>query len=173
VARQPVRVEGLSGLNAALGELSKSLAKGALRRTLVKAGQPIAQRARSLTPVDSGQLRNSIAVSSKLGTTAGKAEFAAAMRSGAGLAAATAALRSARRTAAGDGSTAEVYVGAGRLPHAHMVEFGSINNTPQPFLRPAWDEKRGEALDIIKNELGGEIQRTAQRAAARAAKRRG
>lgn len=171
MARQSVRVDGLKELDAALGELSKSLAKGALRRTLVKAGKPIADRARSLAPIDTGELRDSIAVSTRLSNPAGKSEFAAAMRAGAGVAAATAALRSARRAAAGEGSTAEVYVGAGPLPQAHLVEFGSINNTAQPFLRPAWDEKRGEALDIIKNDLGSEIQRTAQRAARRAAKR--
>jgi len=171
VARQSVRVEGLRDTQAALGDLSKSLARGVLRRVLAKAGKPIADRARSLAPVDTGELRDSIAVSTKLSNPVGKSEFAAAMRSGAGVGAATAALRSARRAAAGDGLSAEVYVGAGPLPQAHLVEFGSVNNQAKPFLRPAWDEKRDEALTIIGNELGGEIQKTAARAARRAARK--
>jgi len=168
MARQVMRVEGLRELDAALGELTKSTARATLRRVLVKAGQPIAERARSLVPVDSGRLRDSIAVSTKLGSKAGSKEFAAAMKAGLGKDAAMSALRGARRAASGDRAFAEMYVGPGRLPHAHMVEFGSINNAPQPYMRPAWDEKRGEALDIVKDQLGGEIEKSARRAARKA-----
>jgi len=164
MSREVVRLSGFSDLDKALGELPKSIAKGVLVRTLRKAGEPIAEAAREAVPVDRGQLKESIVVSARLKNPVGKAEFAAAMRAGMGKAAAVGAMRDARR-AAGGGSFAEMFVGAGALPHAHMVEFGTSRMAAQPFMRPAWDAKRNEALGIIKAEMGNEIIMAAKRIA--------
>jgi len=170
MAKTTVRVEGLRELDAALAELPKAVARNTLRRVLKKAGQPIAEKARQLAPVDTGRLRDSINVSPKLGTKAGQKEYAAAMKQGLGQEAAVAAMRDARRAAKGEGSFAEMYVGPGRQPHAHLQEFGSVNNRPHPFMRPAWDANKDEALEIIKRDLGGEIAKAAKRVARRKAK---
>ncbi|MET4634974.1 HK97-gp10 family putative phage morphogenesis protein [Kaistia defluvii] len=170
MAKTTVKVEGLRELEAALSDLPKAVARNTLRRVLKKAGEPIADKARQLAPVKSGKLRDSIVVSPKLGTKAGQKEFAAAMEAGLGKEAAVGAMRDARRAAKGEGSFAEMYVGPGRQPHAHLQEFGSVNNRPHPYMRPAWDAHKDEALDIIKGDLGGEIMKAAKRVAKRKAK---
>jgi hypothetical protein len=44
-------------------------------------------------------------------------------------------------------------------------EFGNRHQAATPFVRPAWDEKQGEALEIVQRDLGEEIEKTAQRRA--------
>lgn len=160
-----ISTSGFAALDKALAELPKSTAKAVLKRTLVKAGQPIADEASRLAPVDTGKLRERIIVSARLKNKVGGAEFAAAMRAGLGKAAAVSALRQARRDAAGQGSFAEMFVGPARgvLAYAHLVEFGTVKSPPKPFMRPAWGSKKREALDIIRRELGSEIIMAARR----------
>ena len=161
-----VQVTGLKDLDRALGELPKSVAKATLVRTLKKAGEPIAQAARAAAPIDDGTLRDSIVVSARLKNKVGMAEFGAAMKAGLGVGAARAALRDARR-AAGGGSFAEMYVGPsqgkGVLRYAHLQEFGTSKHAAHPFMRPAWDSEKDNALAIIRRELGNEIMAAARR----------
>ena len=160
-----VSTSGFRELERALAELPKATARNVLRRTLVKAGQPIAEKARDLVPVDSSQLKNSIVVSARIKNKVGNAEFSAAMRSGLGKEAAVRAMRDARR--ANQGSFAQMYVGPA-VPagfYGHLVEFGTSRMAAQPFMRPAWDAKQREALDIIRSEMGNEIIAAARRIA--------
>lgn len=162
-----VSTSGFQALDKALAELPKATARNVLHRTLRKAGQPIADEARRLAPVDSGLLVEQIAVSTRLKNKVGNAEFSGALRAGLGKAAAVSALRQARREAKGQGSFAEAYIGPARgkglIFYAHLVEFGTVKMAPQPFMRPAWDAKQREALDIIRRELGNEIIMAARR----------
>ena len=145
-----VKVEGLKELDAALGELPKSTAKAVLRRILKKAGQPIADTAEQLAPRDDGTLAESIGVSTKL-TSRQRSQH--------------------RKMFKNDKASVEMFVGAGGLPQAHIQEFGSENIvTPQPFMRPAWDQHQNEALEIIKTNLGDEIIAAAKRLARKAAR---
>ena len=170
-----VSVSGLKELDAALGELSKGLAKGVLKRVLIKAGQPIADAASVLAPKDTGELSTHILVGSKISNKVGNAEFAAVMKGGGTKAEAVSALRGARRSAAGEGSFAVAYVGPTQAKTKKdaikriVQEFGSVNQPGTPYLRPAWDANKNRALDIIKAELGPEIIKTAKRAAKRTA----
>lgn len=169
-----MKVEGLREFDAALGELSKAAAKRTLMRVLLKAGEPIAERARQLAPddprTDAPDLHTSITVSAKLKNPVGAKEFAAVMKAGGSKAEAGRAMSAARREAPG-GSLAMVFVGPeARQGHGVLQEFGTKHHGPQPFMRPAWDEKKSEALDVIKNTLGAEIMKTAKRVAARAAR---
>jgi HK97 gp10 family phage protein len=164
-----VQVSGLKELDRALGELPKSVAKATLVRTLKKAGEPIAQAARAAAPIDDGTLRDSIVVSARLKNTsakAGKAAFGAAMKAGLGEVAARGALRDAQR-AFGGKSFAEMYVGPsmgkGVLRYAHLQEFGTSKHAAHPFMRPAWDSEKDNALSIIRRELGNEIMAAARR----------
>ena len=171
---------GLSGfkeLDAALGELPKATARNALRRTLTKAAEPIARMARQLAPDDprtfKEDLRRSITVSASLKNKVGSSEYAAVMRSGGSKSEARAALIDARRTA-GEGSFAVVYVGTtgkkwGSM--GHLPEFGTSRTAAQPFLRPAFDARSNEALNIIRSNLKDEIEKAAARYAKRQAKK--
>jgi HK97 gp10 family phage protein len=42
-------------------------------------------------------------------------------------------------------------------PHAHLVEFGTVNMPAEPFLRPAFDTNKMAAVDAIKDKLAQRI----------------
>ncbi len=46
-----------------------------------------------------------------------------------------------------------------RAPHAHLVEFGTVNMPAEPFLRPAFDNGKKEALDAMVDRLTAGITR--------------
>lgn len=149
-----VKVQGLSQLGAAFDELSKGVARNTGKRTLVKAGQITADRASALAPDDphSGppDLHRSIAVGTKLTPR-----------------------QSRLHKKSPDKSFAEAFVGVTEdaNAYAHLVEFGTVNTAPQPFMRPAWDATKDQVLDSIKKDLGNEIEKSAARARARALKK--
>lgn len=151
-----VRVEGLSDLDAALGELGKATARNVLRRVGLKALEPVADTARNLAPDDpntgGNDLRSSIGVGTKL--SARQAKLA----------------RKAIRSGEAEKHFVEVYAGAGQVPHAHLQEFGTGHHAPQPFLRPSWDSNKAGVLDTIKTELATEIDKAAKRQARKAAR---
>lgn len=163
-----VSVAGLRELDRALGYLPKATARNVLVRTLNKAAQPIVDEAKRLAPVGkTGNLSDSITASSRVKNKTGAAEYSAAMRAGLGKAAARSALIAARRANRGQGSFAQMFVGPARgkgvIRYAHIVEFGSVDTSPQPYMRPAWDGNKDKALEIIKAELGNEIIKAARR----------
>lgn len=145
-------VSGLRELDAALGQLgSKAVAKGVLRRTGIKALQPMAEAARSMAPDDpatgGNDLRNSITVGTKLNA------------------------RQAKMARKREGKAfVEVYMGP-TVPHGLMQEFGTVNHPPQSFLRPAFERGKMGVIKSIGKDLGDEIEKTAKRAAKRAAKK--
>ncbi len=84
------------------------------------------------------------------------------------------ALRDARRGAGG--SFAEVSVGPvsgdkKNAVKAIVQEFGSVKQAAHPYMRPAWEQQKGTALEIVKTEMSGEIDKAAQRARRRALKK--
>src|SRR3546814_6698189 len=79
-------------------------------------GEPTAKMARAIAPVDEGNLRESIDVSTRL----------------------------ARSQAGDKGALApvEMYVGPGQHPKAITQEYGTFKEAAQPIMRPAWDAQR-------------------------------
>lgn len=149
VGKVTVRVEGLKELDAALGELPKATARSVLRRVGIKALKPFDERWRVLAPRDQGNLAESGGIGTKL--TRRQASLA-------------------RKDAKANGKDfVEVYAGAND-PSAVQQEFGNENHGPQAFMRPAWDETNRKVLEIVKTDLGGEINKAAKRVAARAAR---
>ena len=140
-----VKIEGLSELKAAFEQLPKATGKSVMRKVLMGRAKSIATAAKALVAVESGELRDSITASTRLS-------------------------KHQRREAEETASYVEVYVGAGPLPHAHLVEFGSVNNQPQPYLRPAWDSAKGALLDNFKEDLWSEMEKAVGKLAQNAAK---
>jgi HK97 gp10 family phage protein len=140
-----IKIEGLSELKAAFEQLPKATGKSVMRKVLMTRAKPIAAAAKALVPVESGELRDSIIASTRLS-------------------------KHQKREAEETASYAEVYVGAGPLPHAHLVEFGSVNNQPQPYLRPAWDSAKGALLDNFKEDLWSEIRKAVDKLARKVTK---
>lgn len=148
-----VKLQGFSELEDELEKLSKATGKGALRRALKKAAQPLADLMRQMAPRGhDGEGRipmaDTIAVSTKLS------------RRQAGL---------HRRMFRDDRAAVEMFVGPGPDPAAWNQEFGNINHGPQSFARPAWDSDRDALLKRLGDELWTEVQKTVARAEKRAA----
>lgn len=148
MAKVTVKIEGLKELDRALGQLPKSTAKATLRRVLKEAGEPIARAARSRAPIEEHHLVESIDVSTRLNPRQ----------------------RSLHRQAGGR-AFQEMFVGTNN-PAGTQQEFGNSRHGPQPFMRPAWDATKQQTLDYIANSLWGEIEKSAQRLARRAARGR-
>lgn len=139
-----VRVLGLSQLEQGLSELPRATGRNVLRRVLRQRGEPIAERARNLAPIDEGDLKDSIAVSTKLSRSQ----------------------RRKRRKKA----TVEMFVGPGTHPQAITQEFGTWFHPPQPFMRPAWAAEKGRILEDLSGDLWTEIDKSAQRIARKQAR---
>ena len=59
-------------------------------------------------------------------------------------------------------------MGPGRQPQAIQEEFGNRRQSPRPFMRPAWEAGKGQALESVKTILTEEIAKATQRAARKA-----
>jgi HK97 gp10 family phage protein len=157
-----VKVEGLKELDAALAELPKTTGKNVMRSAARKALEPVISAARPLVPEDSGNLKKSLKITTRLSK-----RQAAIMR----------------REYKTEGKAAiSMFAGPSALPHAHLIEFGTKPRyqkktgkfvgqvKAQPFLRPAWDSKKDDVLNIFKKEMWTKIEKAAQRLARKAAK---
>lgn len=143
-----VKVEGLRELEAALSQLPKATAKATLRRTLKAAAEPTRAAAQAKAPRETGRLQTSIIVGTKL-------------------------TRRQRQQAKREGTFfSEIHVGTANQA-AVPQEFGTVNHPAQPFMRPAWDVTQDQALEIIKDQLGNEIEKSAARLARKAARAKG
>jgi HK97 gp10 family phage protein len=155
-----VQVEGLADLEQALTELPKATAKNTIRRALVAAAQPIVDEATQLIRVR--RVQPSIAVSKIKFTTenAGKAAFAEAMQHGATREEAGQAAHAANAATDDDPKMTSGVAVIGPTRRAfYGFEFGTIHQAPQPFMRPAWDLHKEEALRLIQTELATQIEK--------------
>lgn len=140
MARVTVRVDGLREIDAALGELGKATGRNVMRRVAVARLEPMAEEMRRLAPVNSGDLKDSITVTTR---------------------------RPKRHRKS---SEVEAYAGPGRHPQGHLREFGGDGSPPEPFVRPAWDGGKTELLYGIGEDLWSEISKAAARQARKAAR---
>lgn len=148
VVSKTVTVEGLAETAEALDEFSKATSANILRRVLIAAGEPIAAEARALAPVKTGALEISISVvpaqPSKM-TRTGRGNY-------------------------DKQSQVEVLVEAGPVVQSITQEFGTSVNPAHPFMRPAWASQRLNALKIVADQLGAEIEKARARAARKVAR---
>jgi HK97 gp10 family phage protein len=138
-------VEGLRECEEALMALPLATSKNVLRRALRKAAEPIEKSAEARVQKRTGKLGASITVGTKLS-------------------------KRQRRAAAETKTGVEVYVGAGPLPHAHMLEFGTAHQAPEPFLRPAVDANGKLVIEIFRDDVKAEISKAVQRLQRKAAR---
>ncbi|ABA78513.1 HK97 gp10 family phage protein [Rhodobacter sphaeroides] len=115
-----------------------------LRPALVKAAEDVAAKMRALAPVDTGALRDSIAVT-------GPGQTTPAYASDGG-----------RRTI--PDNQAVVTVGSPAMRHGHLVEFGTVTMEAQPFTRPAWRIARPRILSRLSRAIGKAIRKAGSHA---------
>lgn len=132
---------GFRELDRKLAKIAKSLPKAKQLEILADAGEIIAEEARQLVPVDDGILRESISVSDD--TLGGAFKMDATLR----------------------GKGAVVYIGPRTRSgppdgfYGHMVEYGTVHMSAQPFMRPAFDRTQGQVLSRIAGDVAAEIRR--------------
>lgn len=161
------KVEGFKELDEALGDLKKATARNVMRRALAKAAQPLIDEMRRLAPVRSGRLRASIRTGkiTKDVADAGAAAYRDVINGGGDSRAAMRALRDVRRSASVGMAFEYLNIGPDTsAPHAHLQEFGTVRQPPRPFMRPAFDGRWRDALDIIGEALREEIDKVTARA---------
>jgi HK97 gp10 family phage protein len=139
------KVEGLKECEEALKALPLATSKNVLRRALIKAGEPVAESAKNRVERLTGATAESITVGTKL--TKRQKKSAALTKDG-----------------------VEVYVGAGPLPQAHMLEFGTSRQAADPFLRPSVDANGKRMFSIFRDEVRAEITKAVQRLERKAAR---
>ncbi|HEY8604723.1 HK97-gp10 family putative phage morphogenesis protein [Tsuneonella suprasediminis] len=162
-----VKFEGSGELEAALRNLGNRVtAKNVAKRALTKAAEPIRDRARSLAPDDPATgmgkfLRDSIK------TAPGRRSRGDRVWALVGIDSEVDPVRYVdRKSGRGD------YRDPGVAGVAVIMEFGApANNIPaQPFMRPAWEAEKLSAPERIATELRDEIDKSAARAARKAAR---
>jgi HK97 gp10 family phage protein len=147
-----VKVNGLSDLDKALSELTKATGRNVARRAMLAAGQPIRDAMVQNAP---GHIKDAIEIGTKL--TPRQAKLSRANK-----------------------SPIEIYVGVSyrlgmRGRTAHLFEFGTRQRVrknggatgriaARPFVRPAWDQHKGTALEILKDEMWKNVQKATERA---------
>ncbi len=146
------KIEGLAGLDQALGELPKSTARATLVRTGKKALEPFLADVKTLAPIDAdpanspkrppGTLRDSYVIGTRLN-------------------------KSQRKAVRKEGKNfAEVYAGTNDRAGV-QTEFGNAHQAAQPHARPAWDGTKVATLDAVSKLLWDEIAKSAKRLARR------
>lgn len=197
------KLEGSKELEAALLEVAKNSTRVAItRRALTKAAAPMRDKAKQYAPIDQGDLEASIVLSTRASGEVGNAAYSSSIRDaadaakaagqafdlGAAKGAAVVAMRDARRAFKAVNPPAIVYLGPAQGGwHGSLVELGTrarLNGgvyagtthpgtAPQPFLRPAFDSEAQATIDRLAPLLREEIDKSAKRAASKAAKRKG
>ena len=135
-------IQGAAEMERLLKELGPRAAVNAGRPALVAGARPIVEEAKRLVPVDTGDLRDAIAVD------------ASSRRQG---------------LAAAVGGEIGISIGFTKPTsrRAHLTEFGTAHSAAHPFMRPAMEAKAGDALDA----MGHSLQKGIESEAAKLAKR--
>lgn len=133
-------VEGLRELVRALEDLPRKVATNGLRKAVSTGAALVRDEAKSRAPVDTGEMRRDIMIKRA-------------------------------RTADGMIATYEVFVRTGKKSRMagrrrnvardsyywRFVEFGTSKMAARPFMRPAFEAKKVEAVDLIKQTLREKI----------------
>lgn len=137
-------IAGLRETRDAMAGLSKATARRQMRDALMAGGELTARVARALAPVDEGGLRESIDVSTRL--SARQAVLHRKM------------------------AEVEVFVGPRSSPKSIVQEFGSVEQPPQSYMRPAWAQTGRQVLARIADEIMVRVNAAVARAKKKAAR---
>ncbi len=137
------QVQGLDVLQAQLLEIGAELGQKTLAAAARKAFAPIVERAKSLVPVLSGDLRDAL----RLTVTKPKS----------GDVVVVVGMRVAHTKGNGKELPAD--------RRWHFVELGTVHMAPHPFARPALDSGATGVIETLKSELAKGIERAIKRKA--------
>ncbi len=150
---EKVEMLGLGDIDQALRDLVKPLtARNVVVKGLRVALEPMRDEMIQLAPEDQGDLKRGIGITRKLSR------------------------RQRRMAKRGVRSDVEVYLGPdvsyaqNASSKAVVQEFGSVDQPPQPYIRPAWERHKREVAPRFAEAVKPEITRAAQRLERKAAR---
>lgn len=156
------RVDGLRELEKALRELPKAVGKRVLREALKDAARPIEAAASGQAPVRTGALQRSHGTGTKLS----RRQMGIHRRWIGAMPVRTPSGWKSEPTKA-----VYVFAGPGPLPQAHLREFGSADQPPQPFMRPAWASEKHNAMSLFQRRMSERIEAARAKLAKQAERR--
>lgn len=154
-----IKVEGLAELAKALKALPPEIAGkngGPLRKAIGRAAVVIRDDARRRAPVDTGNLRDNIIAVRKRRTPNGNEGYFVEVRRKRRKYANTRANRRKKRAGMNYETMGEAYYGM-------FVELGTAKSPAQPFLRPAFESKKVEAVETFRVEFAKAIDAAAKK----------
>lgn len=168
---EQVRVDGLEDLRSELRRLPEKLQGKALQGALAKAAKPIIATARSLAPVKSGRMRRAIYSFRDRSSTKTREARLISVKSG-------------KRYQKKDkdayywkfiefGRAQVTKKGRGSLGNEQSGFFGKTVKAipPRPFMRPAFEQNKYKALQIVQDVMKDEVAKVAKKAQARSTSR--
>jgi HK97 gp10 family phage protein len=152
-----MKVDGLRQLNKALQELPLKIRGAPLRTATRKASMVIRNEARSKVPVNTGLLKREIITSrSRSQSSEGRETFVVMVKQLVKKYANTKANRRMNRVG-------KKFKTEGLAYYWKFLEFGTSKMRARPFMRPAFDSKKQEAVRVLQRELDAAIQAQARK----------
>jgi HK97 gp10 family phage protein len=149
-----MKIEGLKQLDNALKKLPLELQKKFLRAAVATSSNVIRKEVLARAPVRTGKLKNNVyRAYSKDKSDSGKATYVVGVRMGRK----TRYKNNAKNRRLG--RTGQTYQKDGEAFYWKFIEFGTKNFAAQPFIRPAFEAKKTEAINAIKLSLQKSIKK--------------
>lgn len=137
MAKELVRIEGLKELGRAIEQLDTKIQKRILRSATAAGARVIAKEAKANAPEDTGNLKKNIRTKNIKPDKLGKQESVVGVRV--------------------KGKTKDSAF------YWRFVEFGTAKMPAKPFLRPAFESKKVEAAQKMKDQLNKRITAEAEK----------
>ena len=153
-----VKVTGLKELQDALAKLPLEIQKRPLRSAVSAGAKVIVDEAKRLAPQgETGNLRKALyRYRSRSQSAPGKETFLVGVRKGKKDYADTAKNRRLNRVG-------KKYTVEGEAYYWRFLEFGTSKMAAKPFLRPAFESRKNNALEVIQKKLADAIEKTANK----------
>lgn len=142
-----VWVTGIPELDAKLRTIEQRLAKKIYRRSVRKAAKPVLDTARSLAPVESGDLKRSLKIRAMKRSRRNKHQVGVQVVTG-------------KEWFKGDQFYA-AFIEFGAPGHKFFGK-GEAPLEPKPFLRPAADANKSKVADVFRAEMRRELEEAAR-----------
>ncbi len=145
-------ITGGKEIAEALRKLSTKVARNGLRRAVSAAAAMMRDEAKANAPVDTGEMRRDVKIKRMKDTRGGPfgATFAVYVQSG----------KKSRLSGRARNVEKDSF-------YWRFVEFGTSKTPAQPFMRPAYESKKEEAIKVVGDILDEVIQKAATEAANR------
>ncbi len=162
-----MKLEGLKELDAQLKQLGSAAAVKTMASQIRKAMKPVLEDAKSRVPVDSGALRDSLAlrVLKPNQTKTSSVMGGVVVRPNAGAKKALKHIKKFVKDKSERKKLGKEFLRQTGPRRWHFIEFGTSRMTAKPFLRPSMDAAADKIVTDFRNELRKRVKRAARKQA--------